>query len=271
MSKEVPFLVVPKRNRPAVFPERLPEQLAPLEIYDPQRLQNADFVTLIQRLDDLSFGPRGLHMPGWVFYDCGVMPGIVFGFGRPRDQMRPWILRVLGVPDDYDGLVPLTLFIAIAMLPPRSWLVYTLTSLNEVAPGATSERLIRDTLASGLGLLNVETLYGTIQWRSRSLPHYTAIGPLDVISAWTPAHDIPSTLTFQVKIPPTGTSRLLHSSHVITSDAPAPNALVNVDDPTDLQNLQRSVEQGQRIQVVAPPQTVGRYTLGMVHTGDLSQ
>ena len=265
----IPFLIVPERNRSVVFPDQMPSGLSALEVVDPQALENAEFVQLVQRLDDLSFGPRGMQMPGWVFYDCGVMPGMVFGFGARPAELRPWIRQVLEVPDDYEGIVPLTLFIAIAMLPENSWLIYTLTGLNEVAPGATSQRLVRSTLATGLSLLNVENLYATVQWRSRVFRHYTALGPLNVLTAWTPAHDIPSTLTFRVDVTKERVRSLFHGSEELSPLAPAPNHVIDVDEPDALRSLQEVVQSGATVQVIAPPQNLGRYTLGLLNVQEV--
>ena len=260
----VPFLIVTDRNRAVVDTSRLPETGEPLYVVNPQCVENAEFVALVQKLDDLSFSPMGLEMPGWVFYDCGVMPGIVFGYGVRAEKIRPWIRRSLGVSQDYDGLVPLTLFIAIAMLPSRSWLVNTLTGLDDVAPGATVEGIVTRTLAGGLFLLPIDDLYGTVQWRSRSLPRYTALGPLDVLTAWTPAHDILSTLTFKVKVGPNAAAMLWHGGEGVNPQTPAPNRVVDVDSMDDLQRVQSWVEEGASVQLVAPPDVVGRYTLGLL-------
>jgi hypothetical protein len=247
-----------------MHPNLLPQHFSNLKFINPQLLENAEFVDLVQNLDNISFGPMGLHMPGWVFYDCGVMPGMVFGLARPAQSVKPWVRRVMGVADDYDGLVPLTMFIAIALLPENSWLVYTLTGINEVAPGSTSGCMVRDTLAGGVALLDVKTLYATMQWRSRSFPHYTALGPLRLLTAWTPAHDIPSTLTFRIEVGEGASSVLLRSTDEIAPNTPVPNRVIDVDDPDVLQELQAVIESGAHVQVIAPPQSLGRYNLGLL-------
>ncbi len=270
-SPLVPFVVVTRRNRACVALDKLPPGLPEPHIADPQRVEHADFVRLIQRMDDLTFGPIGLEMPGWVFYDCGAMPGIIFGLGMPAPQVRPWLKRVLRVPEDYEGLVPLTLFIAIATVRPEAWLVYSLTGMNLVAPGATREGAIRETFGAGLALLPAKTLYATLQWRSRVFADFTALGPLEVLTAWTPAHDILATLTCRVDVPEDASSILLGSVAEIHPAAPAPNRAIDVDRPEDLQELQSFVESGQRAWVVAPPTMVGRYTVGLIRTGELGE
>lgn len=262
--KLVPFVLATPANRAHLRLDRLPPGLAPAVVVDPQAVAHGELVRLAQHLDDLTFGPLGLHMPGWVFYDCAVMPGAIFGFGASADQLKPWVRRVMGVADDYDGLVPLSLFIAIAMLPNGAWLVYSLTTLNLVAPGSTYEGLLRETLAAGLALLPIGQLYATVQWRSPTLPHYTALGPLEVLTAWTPAHDIPSTLTFRVPITDAAVAGLLAGDGTVHPDTSAPNRLVEVDRTEDLKELQALVERGVPAAVVAPPARVGRYTMGLL-------
>jgi hypothetical protein len=98
------------------------------------------FIQLVKHVDELAFGPVGLSMPAWVFYDCAVMPGAVFGFARRARHLESWARRALAVPNNYDGLVPVSIFICIPTVARTAALVYTLCSVNQIAPGAAPPR-----------------------------------------------------------------------------------------------------------------------------------
>ena len=55
----------------------------PIELrINPLHLSSETFLARIQRLDALGFGPEGLPMPRWVFFDCSELPAAIFGFAR---------------------------------------------------------------------------------------------------------------------------------------------------------------------------------------------
>jgi len=235
--------------------------------FDPQVVASAAFLSVLRRYDAVTFGPFGMQMPQWVFYDCAVMPGAVFGLGTRASLLEPWAREALGLPPDYDGLVPLSAFIAIPMLegaterrddaPPPSWLVYTLHSINAVSPGIGPEGLLELTFALGLRVFPIKTLYGVSQWRNPRLGVYAGLGPLELMTAYTPAHSLPRTLCFRAPV----ASVALDSLLVGPSNAPAPNAFLDVDDVPALRRLQTEIEEGVRYDLVGPPQTRGTYVL----------
>lgn len=235
-------------------------QIPPQNVFHPQQRKNADFLAMLQLVDRLTFGPFGMEMPPWVFYDCAVMPGAVFGLGILADRLEEWAREAMKVPDTYHGLVPVSQFIAIPMLGgfvpehawPTTWLMYTLESLNQVSPGIAPAGVLKLTLALGLKVFPIETLYGTTQWRSPKLAPYADLGPLELITAYTPAHSMPRTLSFRLKLKDIHHSSLLVSPRV-HPDAPPPNALLDVDDVGALKALQQKIEDGQRVLVVGHP------------------
>jgi hypothetical protein len=226
----------------------------------------------MQLVDRLTFGPFGMEMPSWVFYDCAVMPGAVFGLAMRAANLEPWAKGALKVPDGYDGLVPLSQFIAIPVLAgfqpdiaipvpstiahadaaPESWLLYTLESLNQVSPGIAPAGLLPLTLALGLEVFPIRELYGITQWRSPKLMPYADLGPLELTSAYTPAHSLPRTLSFRVRPTPQSIRNLLTWSPTLP-DAPRPTLLLDVDDLGQLIDVQRRIEQGERIHLVGHP------------------
>ncbi|MEC8022623.1 MAG: hypothetical protein VX223_01725 [Myxococcota bacterium] len=239
-------------------------------ILDPQARKNEVFLHLLQQLDRLNFGTLGMAMPKWVFYDCGVMPSAVFGFCGPAASLEPWVRRALKVPADYDGPVPLSIFIAIPMLENGSWFTHTLCTLNQACTGAAPEGLVMLSLALGVRILKIQTLYGATQWRNPRLGSFVSIGPLQLLTAYTPSHSVVRTLTWKLRL-----RRFLVEAALISpstsSDAPPATHMLDVDDVTALIALQRDLEAGIPYAIVGRPTIRGSIVQVPLHRGALEQ
>lgn len=236
-------------------------------LIDPQRVAYGPFLQMVQVLDEMTYGPVGLKMPSWVFYDCAVVPGALFGFARRARDLEPWVRASLRVPAGYDGLVPVSMVAAIPMAHRKADLVYTLCSVNQVAPGAAPEGLWRLTLAAGAAALGVETMVATTQWRSAQLGLYAGLGPLALQTAWTPAHDVPETATFTVGSDAAARRRLL------LGELPSPEVAtrwLDADDHDAMRALQTEIESGTPVWVVGPPEIRGATTRVPLQSGSLA-
>lgn len=284
-----PYLVA--RAPVAAALNKVPLGLAipPENVIDPQRVSSGPFLNLVKRLDEMAYGPLGMLMPSWVFYDCAVMPGALFGFARPAAELDPWVRRPLGIPDDYEGLVPMSSFIAIPTVarptfPPlagssdgadaathsaeagvrrpagaeqKGWLCYSLCSINEVAAGAAPEGLWRLTLAAGTEAMGIREMRGTCRWRSPRLGLYAGMSPLHLVTAYTPAHDIVQTVTFDVQTGPSARARLLRG------DSTGPEGIhryIDADDSNAMMALQDEIEAGMDVYVAGAAEIRGAQT-----------
>lgn len=233
-------------------------------VFDPLQQRHAELYKLLRRLDQLTFGPFGMQMPSWVFYDCAVMPGAFFGLGMRAHHLEDWALEALEVPADYKGLVPVSQVIAIPMLGgfsdaaavPHSWLMYSAESINQVSPGVAPAGVLKLSLALGLRVFPVQTLFGTTQWRSQKLDTYVDLGPFELVTAYTPAHSLPRTLSFRIDVEPMHLITLLAGPRIHPSAAP-PNAFIDPDSPDDLKALQSEIEDGMQVFVVGHPAYYG--------------
>ena len=234
-------------------------------VLDPQQRGGADFLHLLQNLDRLSYGTLGMAMPKWVFYDCGVMPSAVFGFCGPASSLDPYVHRALDIPKGYDGPVPLSIFIAIPTLE-GAWFTHTLCSLNSVCTGAAPEGLLLLSLALGVRILKVQTLYGTTQWRSHRLGTFVGLAPLEVVTAYTPSHSVRRTLTWRLHL-----RRFLVEAALIkpgtSPTAPPATHVLDVDDENALITLQREIEAGIPYSIVGPPTRRGSIVQVPLHRG----
>jgi len=267
-----PFLIAHRAVRTILDTSPGGVPIPAANIIDPQHQRHAALYKLLRRLDRLTFGPFGMQMPSWVFYDCAVMPGALFGHAMRAEHLEPWALAALQVPAGYDGLVPVSQVIAIPTLAgfrderavPDTWLMYSAESINQVSPGLAPAGLLKLTLALGLRVFPVKTLVGTTQWRSQKLSSYVDLGPFELITAYTPAHSLPRTLSFQIDIEEVNLLTLLASPSSHPS-APPPNSLLDPDDVGALRALQQEIEAGWRVRVVDRPAYYGSQVRVALH------
>ena len=252
----VPYLVARPAIVEAMDMSPLGVSLRPEHVFDPQKVSSGAFLNVAKTLDAMTYGPLGLRMPDWVFYDCAVVPGAIFGFARPARDLEPWLRSGLNLDQDYDGLVPVSLFIAIPTPKRKRWIGYTLCSINEIAAGGAPEGLRRFTLAMGTAALRIEHMRSTTRWRRPGLGIYASLGPLELVTAWTPAHDVPETVTFDVKADDEARARLLNSDFVPT----IAHRYINADSASDLQELQIEIEAGNRWAIAGPAEIRGAET-----------
>lgn len=267
-----PFLIANPWIVPDLNLKPLGVEIPPANLLHPQERRHGPFLSMLQLLDKLTFGPFGMEMPSWVFYDCAVMPGAVFGMAIRAHKLEEWAREAMGVPPEYDGLVPVSQFIAIPMLAgfahqaqvSHTWLLYTLESLNQVSPGIAPAGILKLTLALGLQVFPIQTLYGTTQWRSPKLKIYADLGPLELVTAYTPAHSLPRTLSFKIQLREMNRQTLLASPRVHPG-APPPNTLLDVDDVDALKSLQKQLEAGTQVQVVGHTMEHGAHVRVPLH------
>lgn len=256
LEKLQPFVVATPWNRPHfdVIPFGL--RILDHNIINPLNLESEQFLLLLQEMDRLTFGPEGMPMPRWVFYNCSELPGGIVGFGCPADALSEEDRKKLSVPDDYTGLVPFSMFIAIPMLPAGDWMGHNLCSLNSVLPKAGLKSLASLTKSFGLCVFRTRRLYGATQWRSLALHIHAKFGPLDLVTAYTPAHSDRMTLTYRVEITLNG---LLNACGDPTAEVRRPEAQlwVDADDVEQVSALQDEIEQGARFVIPDRPRHEG--------------
>ena len=253
-----PYLLTTQQVRPLL-------ELAPLGIsltrrgvvYDAQSLDNADFLHLLQNLDRLTFGPLEMTMPKWVSYDAGIMPSGIFGFCSDAKRLPEWVRQALNVPDDYQGKVPLTQMIAIPTPEEGSWYLHTLSSINQVCMGAaTPANLTLLTLCLGIRVFRAKRLYGATQWRSSRLGKFVGLGPLELLTAFTPSHSVAKTVTWRLDVQRALIeAALIHDGASVA--APPATHMLDVDDEEALKRVQADLENGKRYTIVGQPMTRG--------------
>lgn len=192
-------------------------------------------------------------MDRWVFYDCCYMPGAIFGFGRPASLLSEHGREVLDVPDSYEGLVPWSMYIGIPMASsPTDWMGHNLASIGRQLPEEKLRGLGSLTKAIGLKCFGTVGFFGATQWGSMALHIHARFGPLDLHTAYTPAHSEPQTLTYGFEC----------SDHSLLMAAGAPDHTCERPDPEiwvasgqadAMVALQDRLEAGERFVIPSAP------------------
>jgi len=247
-----PFLVVIPDNRDRFSMEPFGLSIPRENCIDPTRLKNEPFLGLLQTLDARTFGPEGMPMDRWVFYDCCYMPGAIFGFARRAKDLSDRAREMFGVPAAYDGLVPYAMYIAIPMAPPGAWMGHNLASIGPMLPEEGLKGLGSVTKAVALRCFGTERFYGATQWTSKALFVHTKFGPLDLLTAYTPAHSTAETLTYGFE----ATDKSLRAAAgdpTASFDRPEPEFWVEASDVEAMIALQDRIEVGEQFMIPCRP------------------
>ena len=247
-----PFLVVAPWHRECFdlrpFGVAVPDE----NIIDPTRMGAAEFLRRLLVLDRLTFGPEGMPMPQWLFYDAAEVPGAIFGFGRSAESLPPPLARRLELSQGSAGLMPLSMYIAVPARPPSVWLGHNLASLNRVLPELGLHGLASITKAMALKAFRCRCQIGAVQWDSSGLFVHTRFGALQLVTAWTPAHSEPATLTYQIDVDDE-VLRWGLGDPAAAPRFPAADFEVSPGDHGAMQSLQARIEQGGRFLICGPP------------------
>ncbi|MHC5022546.1 MAG: hypothetical protein ACYTGG_01365, partial [Planctomycetota bacterium] len=188
------------------------------------------------------------------------VPGGIFGFARPAERVSEEVRSALEIPPHDDGLVPLSMLIMIPMLEAGSWQAHGLCSIEQLSEDPGRTELRRATLAAGLAVLGARTVYAVADWRSDDLALFARFSPLQLLTAWTPAHAPAGAATVRFELSP-GRAAAALSSPTSESRADREGELVDVGDAAAARDLQQRIESGGRFEITSPPHTDGDRTL----------
>jgi len=247
-----PFLVATPQHAELLDLRPFGMQIPDTNIIDPTKMASERFLLLLQTLDRLTFGPEGMPMPRWVFYDCAELPGAIFGFARRIEELPPSVQAALDLQPGETGLMPFSMYIAIPIRTPDVWFGHNLASLNPTFPSLGLKGLASITKAVALKVFRCKIQIGATQWDSDALHIHTRFGPLDLLSAWTPAHSEAETITYRFEI----TDDKLHhacGAPKVSVAYPEADFEVAADDRDAMRALQDRIEAGERFVVSGPP------------------
>ncbi len=211
--------------------------------------KNADFFNLLHRLDGIAFGPKGMPMEKWVFYDCGEMPGGIAGFGVRAESLSDSALNEFKVDRHYKGLIPISMYVSIPMATPGAWFGHNLSSANRVLnPQLPGMGLFTKVLACKV--FNIETFFGATQWDSQALHIHLQMANMKIISSYTPAHTFNNTLTYASTY---DNDVYLNSLSGQSRKAEKWDFLYPSDDESFSIQIQERIENGEKFEIVGRP------------------
>jgi hypothetical protein len=250
------YVVATEENRAQFDSAPFGLEIAPDGRINPLRQDAALFLHLLASLDAATLSRQGVAMPRSAFYDAAELPGGIVGFAGRAASLPAPLRRLLQVPLGYTGLVPLSLYLALPMLQPGTWLGYSLITLRDRFLGDPYWGLGRLTKAIALKMFRARAQIGVSQWNSRTLRLHALMGPLMLLTAWTPAHAWAASLTYRAEINDAGLKRLAGDRSGSVS-YPASELRVDSDDHPALHRLQARIEAGERLCVAGLPELLG--------------
>jgi hypothetical protein len=224
-------------------------EIAAAHRYDVTSLRSRDVVDGLHHLDALTFGDQRMLMPRWVLFDCGALPGVVYGFGKRAGDLPDAARAHYRVLDRDDVFVPLSMWVAIRAAPEGAWLGHNLSSANLLLDGSAAlPGLGTLTKALGLELAGARSQYGATQWASPALALHLRFGDLHLLSAVTPAHTHEETLAYRLEVDEARLWSCLQAGW--ERPAPAIERTLDASDSASLLALHHEIEAGARWRVV---------------------
>ena len=209
-----------------------------------------NFFLNLQALDAFSFGPVGMPMERWVFFDCGEMPGGIFCFGTKAKNLPDEVLKNYKEIASPEEFLPLSMYIAIPMVT-GAWFGHNLCSANSVLKGHRDySGLALLTKALGSLVMNITEHYGATQWASGSLNIHLQLSEMELRSAFTPAHSFDETITYFAKYGKAKVIKALSGEKVGAGDY---DFLIESRDREKMIDLQNKIENGASFKICGRP------------------
>ena len=168
---------------------------------NPLCMSELGFGNAILELESQAFGPSGMAMPRWVFFDCALVPGFVAGFAMRTSKLPSAVRRALPVDDSLEW-TPLSLFIIIpTMSREGEWVAHNLCTVNALL--SRQDRLYGLGFLSkafGLWYANVKVCCGFSQWGNPAIKLHAHYGDFQVLTAYTPIHSHATTFTYRAQV-----------------------------------------------------------------------
>lgn len=216
-------------------------------LYDCLKLESLEFFNLLYRLDDLAFGGQGMGMERWTFFDCGAMPGGIFGFALEKEKLPDSFLKKMKVPSSYKGLVPISMFIAIPTVQKSTWFGHNLSSFGREIG---IKGLGLKTKAYGLISFQIEEMYGATQWGSPAIAIHSRLSEMKLLSSYTPIHSHPNSFTYYSEYSKTDLLKSLDKRR----EPRQSTERLGESDTKRQREIQEMIENGEKFIMVAAPE-----------------
>jgi hypothetical protein len=189
LTEYTPYIVTTKDNL-----EKFNQKPFGLELkfIDAAAIENTQFLDVLNKIDGLSYGDKGLPMEKWVAFDAGILPSGFVGFGKIAKHINNSLKSKLNISDE-DFFVPLSEACAIPNVKNGTWISHTLGSLD------SNNGLGTLTKALAIEVYGAKEMMGVAQYDNKSLKVHSKFGDMEILSALSPAHSLPD-MTFVYKL-----------------------------------------------------------------------
>lgn len=251
LSKIKPYVFSFKKNFQYFDLNPLDTKIESQHQYDCSQTKSEDFFNLILKVDQLAFGEQDMGMDRWVLYDCSAMPGAIFGFGINPSEVPENLKQKMQIPEDYTGLIPISMYITIPTVEPGHWFGHNLSSLNNDL-GGVYPGLGLLTKALGLVSLKITKQYGATQWNNPAINIHSQLSPLNLISSYTPIHTHKFTFSYYAEYSIQSIINALSGKKREIEDKLIKFEL-DGSDHTKIIELQKKIEFGENFTIAARP------------------
>lgn len=255
LSALTPFIVATEETAATLLKQPFGRTIADAHVLSPSSREGKQMILRLARLDAATFGPEGMPMPRWAFFDAGALPGAIVGLGHPAERASLAAMKVLGLRRDAGGLVPYAMYIAVPSFEPRTWVGHNLASLAARLPEEPLQGLGAYTKSVALAVLQARAQIGATQWHSPALRLHARLGPIALLSAWTPAHSDPASLVYEAPISAAALRHLCRDPRGAVR-YPKPEVWIDSRDTGAVWALQDRIERGERWQLAGVPSRI---------------
>lgn len=221
---------------------------SPIVSKHPLSLDELEFAEQIYYLEGSAFGPAGMAMPRWVFYDCAVMPGLCAGFAYRTSEL-PEALRKVMRHDPKQEWTPISLFIIIPTMHRGEWVAHNLCSINSILLDRKDHFYALGFLTKAFGLwyANVEQCSGMTQWGGPALKLHSHYGHLEMVGAYAPVHSHAKTVTYRTQVSASSWEKFFTREEDLSflERCGPTGEMVDPRDEKSMIHLQRRIEKGE--------------------------
>lgn len=212
-----------------------------LNFLDITKTGNREFYKMLRQVDIVAHNSGPLTAPNWVRLDCAILPGGYFGFALSADKCEDRLHTLLKVPDDYNGLVPVSEYIVIPKAD-GTWVSHTLgTAVTRKKIGLLSKVI-------GIKAWGIESYTGVSQYDNSAVRAHARLGPMQLLTAMTEVHDYPTnTFIYRQDVDPDRLENTIDNPPSIR-----PTVMLNSASLEDKVYLQTQIDRGKKVSIVYP-------------------
>ncbi len=249
MKKYKPYIATTKENLGKLKVDPLGMETYFVDIDEPK---NKDFLELLNKLDGMAYGPKGIPIEKWVAYDMGMLPSAIVGFYVESEKACQKIKKTFKTNE---SLIPVSEYCGIPSVDNEVWIGHTLGHWQgndcKIDKGLGT---LTKTVA--MGIYPLKFIAGIAQYDNISIKVHAKFSDLEIVSALAPAHSLPDmTFHYKSEIPETeGLIKILSEESKKEEHAIEKSSFLL--DPSDMnkkKEMQKNILEGKKKYFILQP------------------